>query len=484
MSDSLKERTWAFLCATFPERQIYIRSDGRVQFFVFGPLMQTILAGITLLFLGWVAFTSVNVIFKDRIIATKDRRFQEMQSSYEARVADLQLSYDELNGVVVSTEDRVKSVLDSFQNQQNALADIIEHKHKLETALGVAQPVPDTNALVQAAPDSAASADDDADAGAQPLDGAEPAMPAPPASASGFDNALTPSVAQPAPKVLPPKAALPPGLRRQSFLRGTVNKLSVLFARKTAAKTAAINNPALIHIASEEKRVDGLKTRELALLSELNGELNAQTGRYRQALKIAGVNADALMKQNGESKGVGGPLIPLPASFTKSDQGEYLAHLSDAQDSLSDLDDLVKAMSAVPLVRPVIGAEFEQSSGFGVRRDPFTKQLAFHSGLDFSGPTNSPVLATAPGVVVFAGERSGYGNTVEIDHGHGIRTRYGHLRSILVSVGSKIAKGAPVGKLGSTGRSTGPHVHYEVWYGNAARDPSNFLKAGRYVLQE
>ena len=137
MSDSLRERTWAFLCATFPERQIYIRSNGRVQFFIFGPLMQTMMTGITLLFLGWVAFTSVNVIFKDRIIAANNHRYRQMQSSYEARVADLQLSYDELNNALVTTEDHVKSVIDDFQTKQNALSEIIEHKQKLETSLGM-----------------------------------------------------------------------------------------------------------------------------------------------------------------------------------------------------------------------------------------------------------------------------------------------------------------------------------------------------------
>src|SRR6185369_3430724 len=92
------ERVWAWIHATFPERQIYIRSDGRVQFFTFGPSLQATLAGLTLIFLGWVAFATVNVIFKDRIITAKDHRFQEMQAAYENRLADLQISYDELNG--------------------------------------------------------------------------------------------------------------------------------------------------------------------------------------------------------------------------------------------------------------------------------------------------------------------------------------------------------------------------------------------------
>src|SRR6185295_6402678 len=103
--------------ATFPERQIYIRSDGRVQFFTFGPLMQAILAGISLLFLGWVAFTSVNVIFKDRIIASKESHYRQMQSSYETRIADLQVSYDELNNSLVAATDRFENAADQFESK-------------------------------------------------------------------------------------------------------------------------------------------------------------------------------------------------------------------------------------------------------------------------------------------------------------------------------------------------------------------------------
>jgi hypothetical protein len=112
---SFLERAWSWIHATFPERQIYIRSNGRVQFFTFGPSLQATLAGLILIFLGWVAFATVNVIFKDRIIAAKDHRYQQMQAAYEERVADLQMSYDELNGALVSAQDRFKATADTLQ---------------------------------------------------------------------------------------------------------------------------------------------------------------------------------------------------------------------------------------------------------------------------------------------------------------------------------------------------------------------------------
>jgi murein DD-endopeptidase MepM/ murein hydrolase activator NlpD len=146
-----------------------------------------------------------------------------------------------------------------------------------------------------------------------------------------------------------------------------------------------------------------------------------------------------------------------------------------------ELASLLAALRRVPLATPVHGSGFSLTSDFGARVDPFTHQVGFHPGLDFGGPWGSTVAATAPGTVVFAGGRGGYGNMVEIDHGYGLRTRYGHLSSLLVRAGSRVEKGTPVGKLGSTGRSTGPHVHYEIWLASALKDPSRFIEAGRHV---
>ena len=134
------ERVWAWLHRTFPERQIYIRSDGRVQFFTFGPSLQATLAGLALIFLGWVAFATVNVVFKDRIIAAKDHRFQQMQSAYENRLADLQISYDELNGALVGAEDKFKATADALTAKQNAISGFLSRKTQVEAAIGAHAP--------------------------------------------------------------------------------------------------------------------------------------------------------------------------------------------------------------------------------------------------------------------------------------------------------------------------------------------------------
>ncbi|MBI3435102.1 MAG: M23 family metallopeptidase, partial [Proteobacteria bacterium] len=143
----------------------------------------------------------------------------------------------------------------------------------------------------------------------------------------------------------------------------------------------------------------------------------------------------------------------------------------------AQLERLNRALVAVPLRKPIIG-QTETSSGFGVRIDPFIRAPAMHTGLDFRGSTGEPVRATAAGTVTTAGWNGGYGQMVEIDHGNGFATRYAHLSKIDVDVGDKVHGGQTVGRLGSTGRSTGPHLHYETRVEGEAVDPQKFLRAG------
>jgi len=499
MTDSLREQGWRFICATFPERQIYIRSDGRVQFFTFGPLMQAILAGISLLFLGWVAFTSVNVIFKDRIIASKESHFRQMQSSYETRIADLQVSYDELNTSLVAAHDRFETAADQFESKHEILASLLGRKQQLQAMLGirpqirVETPVAAGNAPIEASP-APALRDEHAmpptlagetDGGAAAHAVPEPgATIAPPSAAGGAVMPLTPDRIQPDPRTARPQ--------RQTLLNGAVQRLGALFKRH---QTASVEHPELEKIVALADRVARLDSTQHLLLEATRENLDSEAGRLKEAMRIAGLNPQSLMsratsnrnagstKSLGMMPGIGGPLLPLPISFLGND-GAFDAMTTKAVASLDGLASVVAVLRAVPLAEPVSGAQFEKTSGFGGRFDPFTKRLAFHAGLDFGGPHGSPVRTTAPGTVVFAGYRGGYGNTVEIDHGFGIKTRYGHLAAISVRNGTKLEKGAVVGKLGSTGRSTGPHVHYEVWFDDAVRNPSKFLKAGQYVLKE
>lgn len=170
-----------------------------------------------------------------------------------------------------------------------------------------------------------------------------------------------------------------------------------------------------------------------------------------------------LSKLGVRATGEGGPFVP--ASSLRQ-------HGADPQ--------AMKILRSLPLSAPL--ARYTIASPFGVRADPINEHEAFHTGLDFDAPYRSPIYNTAPGVVVFAGWAGAYGRMVEIDHGHGIHTRYCHLNRITVTMGERLKRRVRIGLLGSTGRSTGPHVHYEVRVDGVPEDPEKFLRAGRSVV--
>lgn len=218
------------------------------------------------------------------------------------------------------------------------------------------------------------------------------------------------------------------------------------------------------------------------IISAAEGFALSRAERLRLAFRLAGLNPDSYAGRGGS---LGGPLIETRdpralAAVLDVDEG-FAQRIQRASSNMSDMRSLSQAARGLPFFRPTSAAA--QSSSYGVRLDPFTRRPAFHSGLDFPGANFTPIYSTAPGVVSFTGVRSGYGNTVEIDHGNGFKTRYAHLAGFSVRVGQRVTVGQRIASMGSTGRSTGPHLHYEVWVNGRAQNPNRFLKAGEYVQQ-
>ncbi|MBV9991460.1 MAG: peptidoglycan DD-metalloendopeptidase family protein [Alphaproteobacteria bacterium] len=436
---------------------------------------------MTLIFLGWVAFSTVNVIFKDRIIAAKDHRYQQMQSAYENRVADLQLSYDELNTALVSAGDKFKATADELQAKQNTIQKFIDRKRQVDALVATpASAFPSQAPLIDAAPAGGhGSAGDSIDAPA----GGAPAGVETDDEGGGTSLQMMPQPAQPQPRTAKSTHA------SLLDLGGAVGRITgILFGSKQKAapvQTAALNrHPALAVLEQQTERVKRIGTQETVLMGEAQTQMADGVRIVRATLHSAGIEADPFLQRYESVHGIGGPDMSLNAVHIDgiADQAFQNTYYR-ASAVLNQMDELLSAMRSVPLgTVPVSGPEFERTSGFGARIDPFTGRYAFHPGVDFAGPWGAIVHSTAPGRVIWAGPQGGYGNMVEIDHGMGIHTRYGHLSAILVRVGDTVAKGGPVGKLGSTGRSTGPHVHYEVFYDGVLRNPRNFIEAGRHVL--
>src|SRR5579862_3026507 len=482
MADTLIERAWTKLHATFPERQIYIRSQGRVQFFTFGSTLQATCAGLSLIFLGWVAFASVNVIFKDHIIATKDHRFLQMQGTYENRVADLQLSYDELNNALVSAEDRFKSTADELEAKQQSVAKLLNQKQIVDTALAASgKGEASLRTVSERVRTGAETASDSVGSDASMPSAAAGAIPATTPSSKGFSGSGASQLTV-MPEPVDPQPTSPRPAKASMLGGGLLQYALSLFDEERPQHIAQpVSNPAVQRLDLLTKRLAGLSSSENLLLAGLDRSVSVRIAEVKSVLGRVGLNPAQAEKSEAD---MGGPLVPMQAveidgvsdtGFTQAYQGT-LAHTAE-------LETLFTALRHVPLTTPVHGGQFEVTSGFGPRVDPFTGHIAFHPGVDFAGPWGSTVSATAPGTVVFAGPHAGYGNLVEIDHGYGFHTRYGHLASVLVRTGERIEKGTPVGRLGSTGRSTGPHVHYEVWLAAKLRDPAKYIETGRQVRQ-
>ncbi len=201
-----------------------------------------------------------------------------------------------------------------------------------------------------------------------------------------------------------------------------------------------------------------------------------------KTLDMTGLDVENLItaaEQNGIGKG--GPFIPDPATGADETEQKLLANVATLDDEVARWEKMQVVLRSVPLAAPV--DHYYISSGFGARVDPFNGARARHEGLDMVGTLRSDVLATAPGTVIYSGWKGNYGRVVEIDHGLGIHTLYAHLDSVAVKVGDVVDYRQLVGKLGSSGRSSGPHCHYEVRYNDKPLDPMGFLKAGRYVFK-
>ena len=193
------------------------------------------------------------------------------------------------------------------------------------------------------------------------------------------------------------------------------------------------------------------------------------------AAMLAGEEIDpAVLRRIASSSdvGVGGPLEPVGGSD---------ATFKQLFNSWKKLDSISQGAIAVPSDKPVKTAAF--TSGYGVRSDPFRGAAAMHAGIDLAGPNGTPIYATADGIVREAGWNSGgYGRLIKIDHGRGIETRYAHLSAMTVAAGQKVTRGQLIGRMGSTGRSTGSHLHYEVRIDGRAVNPIPFMKSTDYLL--
>ncbi|WP_246087266.1 M23 family metallopeptidase [Sphingorhabdus contaminans] len=230
---------------------------------------------------------------------------------------------------------------------------------------------------------------------------------------------------------------------------------------------------ALVPEAAGLARIEARQIRFAELMTKV---AQARTQKAEAAIRQFGLNPDILARQATSAQG--GPFESFFGSSKKDVRDPRFTRLAM---SLGRMDAMERALAAIPTSMPA--AVMMMSSGFGYRSDPFTGAGAMHNGLDFKGPIGTPILAAADGRITFAGSQGGYGNTIEITHANGLVTRYAHLSGFNVRHGQKVARGAQIARMGSTGRSTGSHLHFEVRLNGQAINPRKFLEANPDVLE-
>ena len=255
---------------------------------------------------------------------------------------------------------------------------------------------------------------------------------------------------------------------------------------ETAALDPELFGPGLSDGTGELHRYRSYEQQQLALIRSASLAAETRIKETEAVLKRLGLNSRRLVGQspaNLQPTGLGGPFIDASLAEEQgktSFSGAFEAPFKNLIASWNRLDSLERASLSIPAIVPV--KSFHSSSGYGSRHDPFTGGGAFHNGVDLAGRHGEPVVAAAGGVVTRAAYWGAYGRMVEIDHGRGLVTRYGHLSAIKARAGERVPPGAVIGLMGSTGRSTGTHLHYEVRYEERALNPLLFLKAADDLL--
>ena len=381
-----------------------------------GPVAFWICTGSLVIMAGWTLMTATYFAFQDDVLTRLIARQAEMQFAYEDRIADMRAQVDRITSRQLLDQEQIEQKLDHIARKQAML------ESRSTTLSTFADPT--------------------------------------------VTGSIRPSVRDGKPMPIGNGAAAPSSERGA---RLEPRGLSAIVARITGRTSSGGLTGTLARLQESLERVE---TRQTTSLAAIEDGFTSRAKRMRGVLTELGINPGKPLP--AETSGTGGPFVPVRALPDSSTFEKRLQRISVAR---AHVERLNRTMQNVPVRQPLPG-DLDQSSGFGVRVDPFFRRPAMHTGLDFRGDSGDPVRSTAAGTVSHAGWQGGYGKLVEIDHGNGLATRYGHLSEINVRVGQHIKIGQVVGKIGSTGRSTGPHLHYETRIEGDPVDPHKFLRAG------
>ncbi|MGO4869003.1 MAG: peptidoglycan DD-metalloendopeptidase family protein [Roseiarcus sp.] len=412
----------------------------------------------------WGGAAMLYVAFRDDMLGALAARQAEMQYAYEDRLAAARAELDRVASRQLLDQNSFEGKVHELLSRQAQL----EQRGSIVSAL-VDQASRDVLAAAQTRPRVASVAK----APAAALSAIGVASPL-----GVSDSVIDPSTQAfaPQPPTLAPPSAPKPRPVEQPGEHVSMIPQTAAEGNALADLAAAADNPALgasARLSLIAYSLDRMERKQTAALDKIDTTARRSADRLEAVVAQTGLSADSLVAPPTKG-GVGGPFIPVSVDANAPAFDKELAH---TERDVASADRLSRLMPILPVRAPLIG-DATVSSPFGYRRDPFLGLAALHPGVDLVQEYGSEIHATAAGRVVHAGPMGGYGNMVEIDHGNGLATRYGHMSEILVEEGQEVKAGAVLGRLGSTGRSTGPHLHYEVRVDGEPVDPERFLQAG------
>ena len=409
------------LTCAFAERDILIRANGRVRFVRLGPRVQIAIAALLVMILPPTAHTVIkSAFFPSQIIAEKS-----------AEIARLKVDYERLRGEASESQSRYRAITQHLEAKHDYLLGVIAQNTAMQSDLGQ-------------------------------LRGALQRTESERASALAARETL---------------------LERLSQLDGS---LKAMAAEKSSLMASLERKWADQREANQEReRADQLQERLTVLqigqqevLKRLSARTAGSIGEVRDLIAMTGLDADRLLARTAVGSGIGGPFVEFDLDREEPPVDTQIAALNS---HIDQWDELQQVLRRLPLSAPV--DNYVLMSPYGKRKDPINGKWAMHAGVDLGGHSKAPVLSAGPGVVIFAGINGSYGRMVEIDHGMGIRTRYGHLSSLSVRKGQRVDYRQSLGVIGSSGRSTGTHLHYEVLVNDTPHDPMKFIQAGKHVFK-
>ena len=420
----------------FPERQIILRADRRLSQLRLTTTIQVVIASIFLMLGGWATFSSVSYVLHGDVISAKDDQIADAQLAYRSllnEVADYQKKFTDMSGDLEEYHEMMQGLAEQNARLQQNLTNVAQQLRTTE----------EERERIVAARESLKR---------QLLELEEDVE----------------------------------GLSSHNFtLKDNLDSVESELQSVVAERNKALFEGGRMRrqIKDLEGRLAQLEVSQQDVVQRLTEQTVASVDEFEKVVELTGLDVERLVAaDSGLTVQQGGPffsVVPEPADNATA--GTLRASLTNLDLQLQQLESLQTILRKMPLTSPM--DYYHVTSSFGKRRDPFNRRWAMHYGLDMGGPYRSPIYATAPGVVTFAGRKGNYGRLIEIDHGAGIKTRYGHLHKLLVKRGDKIKFRQKIGVLGSSGRSTGAHLHYEVLFAGRPRDPMKFIKAGQYVFQ-